>query len=234
MPLRMTLMNENKEARFRAASELAKIGSPQAVKVLCEALADSEGDLRTCVWNTLVSMGDIAVGELGLMRWGPSGEKNEQARFYAASALGKIGSPKAIKELCEALTWVSSDGNFLADGALRACLSNTLVNIGAPAVEELCLKLNQKDCIRTYAAIALGEIGNARAVEPLRERLRRIDNPLQRFGSWALGEKINFGYGVRRTKWDWETDSLRRALAKCVAPVNNAEISAARNSTHMK
>jgi len=235
IPLRMALrLNENKEAPFRAASELAKIGSPQAVKVLCEALVDSEADLRTFVWNTLVSMGDTAVGEIGLMLWNNRDEQHKQARFYAASALGKIGSHRAVEELCSALTWIDSEGNVLAEAALRACLSNTLVNIGSPAVEELCLKLNQKDCIRAYAAIALGEIGDGRAVEPLRKRLRRIDNLVQRLVSWAFGEKLNFGYGVRRTAWEWETDSLRTALVKCGCLPTMTNSSTVQNSTNMK
>jgi len=235
MPLRSALKwDENKEARFRAASALAKIGSPQAVKVLCEALVDSEGDLRTCVWNTLVSMGDTAVREIGLMLWNNRDEQHKQARFYAASALGKIGSHRAVGELCSALTWIDSEGNVLAERALRACLSNTLVNIGAPVVEELCLKLNQKDSIRTYAAIALGEIGDARAIEPLRKRLRRIDNTVQRLVSWIFGEKLNFGYGIRRTAWEWETDSLRTALVKCGWSPSMTNSSTVQNSTHMK
>jgi hypothetical protein len=96
--------NENRETQFHAISELGKLGSLQAVKVFCEDLVDSKGDLRTCVWNTLVSMGDKAVAELGLVLWDTRWEKHKQARFYSASALGKIGSPKAIKELCAALT----------------------------------------------------------------------------------------------------------------------------------
>jgi hypothetical protein len=142
----------------------------------------------------------------------------EKEAGLAASALGKIGGPKAVKALCRALTMVDNDGN------LRACVCNTLVSIGPPAVEELCLMLNYKDCtVRTCAAYALGMIGDARAIEPLRERLQAINNPIHRFVSWALVERINFGYGVRRTTWDWETDSLRSALVKCGDSVNNAE-----------
>lgn len=229
MPLRWDLLhNENKETRFHAASELGEIGSRQAVEVLCEALADGDGDLRTHVWNTLVGLGDAAVGELGLMLYGRWAKSNKDTQFYAASALGKIGSPKAIKELCRELTRVESEGDS------RACAGDALVSIGSPAVEELCLMLNEKDCIRAYAVIALGEIGDARAIEPLRKRLRRIDNPIHRFVSWAFVEKINLGHGVRQTTWDSETDSLRRALAKCGWSPTTTNSNAVQNSTPMK
>jgi CheY-like chemotaxis protein len=163
------------------------------------------------------------------------GSPEKEARL-AASALGEIGSPRAVKALCQALTMVDDGGN------LRACVSNTLVSVGPPAVEELCLMLNRKDCtVRTCAAYALGMIGDARAIEPLRERLQAINNPIQRFVSWALVERTNFGYGVRRTTWEWETDSLRSALVKCGDTVNNAKKrgnqmarSSERNSTHTK
>lgn len=113
-------------------------------------------------------------------------------------------------------------------------MSATLVSIGSPAVEELCLTLNQKDCTWTYAAIALGEIGDARAIEPLRKKLRWIDNPIQKFVSWAFVERINFGYGVCRTTWDWKTDSLRSALVKCGDSSTKFKISTVQNSTHVK
>jgi PBS lyase HEAT-like repeat len=229
MPLRWEILhNENKEARFHAASALGEIGSRQAVEVLCEALANGNGDLRTHVFNILVGLGDATVWELGLMLYGGGAERNKDSQFYAASALEKIGSPKAVKELCEELTRIDSNGDS------RTCANHALVRIGSPAVEGLCLMLNKTDCIRAYAAIALGEIGDARAIEPLRKRLRRIDNPIQEFMSWAFVERINLGYGVRRTTWEWETDSLRRALVKCGWPTTLTGSSTVQNSTLVK
>jgi len=216
-PLRLELRSENKETRFHAVNELGKHGSREAVEALCAALVDlpdGDDDFRVHVCDTLVSMGDKAVWELGplglMLYYDGSDKRKKAARFHAVSILRKIHSPAAIRELCRALT-----SAYCRDLDLLYCLSDTLVSIGSPAVEELCLCLNQEDCHRVHAAIVLGGIGDARAIEPLRKRLRCIDNPIRKFVSWAFVEKLYFDGGVRRTTWDWETSSLRSALVKC-------------------
>jgi hypothetical protein len=226
---RLAIADEQAVRPFsHSISELGKIGSPKAVEILCK-IAGRDADWRTQeALDALVGIGDPAVGGLSLMLSGWGTGWNKDSKFYAASALEKIGSPKAIKALCKELTQDISIENS------RACARHALVNIGSPAVEELCLTLNKKDCIRAYAAIALGEIGDARAIEPLRKRLQHIDNPIQRFVSWAFLEKINFGYGVCLTKWDWEIDSLRKALLKCGWSPTMTNSRTAQNSTHMK
>jgi hypothetical protein len=235
-PLRLELRSENKETRFHAVNELGKHGSRESVEALCAALVDlpdGDDDFRVHVCDTLVSMGDKAVWELGplglMLYYDGSDKRKKAARFHAVSILRKIHSPAAIRELCRALT-----SAYCRDLDLLYCLSDTLVSIGSPAVEELCLCLNQEDCHRVHAAIVLGGIGDARAIEPLRKRLRCIDNPIRKFVSWAFVEKHYFDGGVRRTNWDWETSSLRSALVKCGWLPTMTKSSAVQSSTPMK
>lgn len=68
-------------------------------------------------------------------------------------------------ELAQRLTSRSEDERKAAAGALRT--------IGATAVEPLCEMLKHRDpIVRARAASVLGEIGDARAVQPLIEALR--------------------------------------------------------------
>jgi HEAT repeat protein len=125
----------------------------------------------------------------------------------ASSALAKIGDRRAVEPLCQALGDSDSD--------IRACAVLSLGEIGEPAVEPLCEALRYPEwVVRACAANALAKIGDARAVEPLREALRRIDNPLRRLTSWAFGERINFASGARQTARDSEADALRQAIEK--------------------
>jgi hypothetical protein len=157
-----------------------------------------------------------SVRALEKVLWGAP-EKEAQ---FAVIALGEIGSLQAVKALCSALTM---HGDW-AEGRIRNCAADTLVRIGPPAVEELCLMLNNDDLtVRAGVANALGLIGDASAVKALRARLWRIDDPIQRFVSWAFDEKIDCGFGARRTPWDLESDALRAALTKCGDTVNYAE-----------
>jgi HEAT repeat protein len=115
------------------------------------------------------------------------GSPEEEARL-AANSLGDIGSPKAVKALCQSLTMVDKDGN------LRACVCNALVSIGPSAVEDLCLMLNYKDCtVRTCAAYALGMIGDTKAIEPLRKRFQAINNPKESISDTVCAELAGNG-----------------------------------------
>jgi HEAT repeat protein len=66
--------------------------------------------------------------------------------------------------------------------------------------------------VRACAANALARIRDARAAEPLRKALRRVDNPIRKLASWAFAERLDFKDGVRRTARASEADALRRAL----------------------
>lgn len=144
------------------------------------------------------------------------GEEQGERAMRAVAALGEIGGPEAVNALCDALTYYDESTDFII------CVNMNLAKIGAPAVEKLCLLLNHDYFdARCNAAIVLGKIRDARALGPLRARLRRIDNPIRRFLSWAFCEWINVGFGVRKTPWQEETDRLRKAIKEIEENLKN-------------
>ncbi len=105
--------------------------------------------------------------------------KDEQLRAAAGDALVAIGAP-AVTPLIRSLGESSHD----FDAAIAALLAR----IGQPAVESLILALgsgNARTC--SYAARALGQIRDPRAVEPLIGMLQRWDTEPRLFAREALG-----------------------------------------------
>jgi HEAT repeat protein len=88
-----------------------------------------------------------------------------QMQEAAAAALGRVGDPAAVTALEAALQ--SGSGNIT-----RAALE-ALTNIGDPAVSALLHYLQEENpWRRKSAALALGKVGNARALGPLKEALK--------------------------------------------------------------
>ena len=197
---------------------------------LLEQLGDSDVNVRLNTVGVFIKIGEPVVEPL--CKVFTHGSKN--ARWMASSALGKIGDFRAVESLCKALGDCDSD--------MRACAVLALGEIGASAVESLCQALRHPEqilravpnewlvrrtthgmvatdlpdewVVRACAANALAKIGDVRAVESLRETLRRIDKPLRRFASWVFDERINFKYGAKQTARDAEASALRQAIEK--------------------
>jgi len=88
-----------------------------------------------------------------------------QMKEAAAAALGRVGDPSAVSALEAALH--SGYGNIT-----RAALE-ALTTIGDPAVPALLHYLQEENPYRRKsAALALGKIGNARALGPLKDALK--------------------------------------------------------------
>lgn len=88
-----------------------------------------------------------------------------QMQEAAAAALGRVGDPAAVNALEAALH--SGHANIT-----RAALE-ALTNIGDPAVSALLHYLQEENpWRRKSAALALGKVGNARALGPLKEALK--------------------------------------------------------------
>lgn len=85
---------------------------------------------------------------------------DKSIRGEAARALGEIKDPKAAIPLCKALRH--------NDMVYRDKVRNALVSIGGNAVDPLIEALKDKnDLVRKGAVVALGEIGDPKAIEPL-------------------------------------------------------------------
>jgi HEAT repeat protein len=85
--------------------------------------------------------------------------KDSSVRVAAAEALGEIRDERAIEPLIFLLQDVPEN--------LRLAAFNSLLDIGAPAVESLIRVINTSGQRSIASAIALGAIGDVRAVEPL-------------------------------------------------------------------
>lgn len=101
-------------------------------------------------------------------------------RKNAAQALGRIGDPRAVEALEEAL----KD----EDGDIRGHATSALGSIGDPrAVEALKEALKDEDeYVRRGAAWALGNIGGTRAIEALEEASKDEDVDVRRVAESAL------------------------------------------------
>jgi len=102
-------------------------------------------------------------------------------QYHAVEALGEIGDAGAVEPLITVLKHDEMSG-------VRWKTAESLVKIGAPSVEPLISALEHPDGdVRWKAAIALGEIGDQRAIEPLIRQLSDTDRFVKSRVAHALG-----------------------------------------------
>lgn len=104
-----------------------------------------------------------------------------QTRFEAADKLSRRRVNEAIPALVESL----------ADNESKVCMAamNSLVKIGAPAIEALIGALQSYDSgARLLAALALGDLGTAEAVPALIPLLRDANADVQSAVREALSQ----------------------------------------------
>jgi HEAT repeat protein len=162
-----------------AAKSLGRIHDAAAVEPLIQVLLDSEA--LTARSNAAVALGEIkdtrAVEPLiQTLRE----DKTPEVRERAAWALRQIKDKKAIQPLIQAMR---DDENWDVRGEATSALSD----IGEPAVPFLIKALeNDNDGIRGGAVLALGHIGDKRAIVPLRQALKDRSASIQDEASRAI------------------------------------------------
>jgi len=157
--IKALLNSEDQNIRCLAAMGLGDIGDRKASGYLIRTLKDKDVELRRVSAEALGKLKDYRAVEPLV-----SALKDEDAdvRFFALGSLGDINGPIAVRPLIEVLE------NKNEDEALRLKARKMLRNIGSPAVMSLIGCLESRDYItRWYAAVALGEIGDRQAEEPL-------------------------------------------------------------------
>ena len=145
--------------RTSAVRALGDLDDVQAIEALSAALLDDDKRVRGWSADALGKIGDVRAVEplLVLLR---GKDEDGWVRLRAADALGKIGDGQAVRPLMNALNDV--------DYKVREGAASALVKIGSPAVEPLCAALKGDDHAGSFGAlVALGNIGDVRAVEPL-------------------------------------------------------------------
>jgi HEAT repeat protein len=193
--------------RSRAAAEAARaitmIRGPGAVKALIAALGHADGQVRVSAAEALGEIGDRRAVR-PLIR-ALKDEYYSTVRSEAAEALAKIGDTRAIEPLMAALeqrkVLVRFEGRERVAGfaeesgedvSARIAAAEALGTVRAvQAVDLLCKALHHRDpTLCASAARALGEIGDARAVEPLMDVL--TDTERRGFphseAQWALAK----------------------------------------------
>jgi HEAT repeat protein len=198
-PLIESLKDGYAAVREGAAGALGKMGPP-AVMPLLDALRDPDGAVRKGASEALVKIGAPAIEPLVATLGDP------ELRAMASTMLGQIHDVRAVEPLIATLRaesdpvrraaaetldlvgWTPDAGTsgaayWAAKGQWQKC-----VEIGRPAVDSLIDALKHPDAlIRQLAARGLGQIRDARAVEPLIASLKGRED-VRAAAATALGE----------------------------------------------
>jgi HEAT repeat protein len=206
-------LNDDKSGwsvRTAAVDALERFGEARAFEALIATLKDSDWSVREAAVKALVKIGTPAVEPL------VAALKDWRVRAGAAEALAKIGWRPAQDEI-GATYWVLRQQwkkcveigapavepliVALSDWERQKAAAGALAQIGVPAVEPLIAVLKDRDSYRlSYAASALGQIGDTRAVEPIIAALNDDENDrsvleaaidaLERFGEARAVEAL--------------------------------------------
>jgi bilin biosynthesis protein len=104
------------EVRYRAAIALGESDDPRAIRPLVKALEDEDGELRLAAVQALMNLESIRAAEALIDRLTDRNESS-QTRQYAAMALGKIRTTRAIHSL---RICTQDDDGHVADAAVKA------------------------------------------------------------------------------------------------------------------
>ena len=166
---------------------------------LIERLKDEDEDVRRNAAEALVKIGEPAVEPLIKVLK----DKNAKVRGDAAYALGRIGDKRAVDALIEVLR------NEDDDALVRLSAAEALIRIGEPAVEPLIEALKDEDeDARSFAADALGEIGDRRAVDALVKILKDGSAEVRESAACALG-KIGDEKALPHLELIWEKEESK-------------------------
>jgi HEAT repeat protein len=185
------LQGEYYTVRSRAALALGEIGDRKAIRPLLIALKDKEDEVRSAACLALGSFKDSSTFDeiTNVLLDDPKIE----VRQAAARALDNTQSPAALPYLMEALHdsfwWYERE---YAAGVLLSAIEK----MGDAAVDPLIEALGDKEgTVRKFAALLLGKLGDARAIEPLGMTLYDMHHDvgkasaesLAKFGAPAVG-----------------------------------------------
>ncbi|MEW6712146.1 MAG: HEAT repeat domain-containing protein, partial [Candidatus Riflebacteria bacterium] len=170
------LRNGDKKTRYVIAAALGESGDKRVIKVLIESLADPDWTIRKSATMALAEIGDNAVDMMLEYLRGP----NEDIRDGCLRALVRTGD-RGLKRLFDEIIQMDDNQRYL--------IRKSIVKIGSRVVEPL-MRLFKLSCpeIISFAASALGEIGNPRSVPVLITGLSNNDWNVRRSCAYALTE----------------------------------------------
>ena len=168
--------------RARAALALANIGDRLVISEILPMLKDRENEVRIAACATLGSFNDPSTfDELANVALD---DPMIEVRQAAVKALGDSKSPAAIPFLMEALR--DSFWWFEREQSVRVLL-NAIEGMGKPVVEPLIEALRDREgTVRKLAAIMLGNLQDARAIEELGMTLYDLHHEVSQTAAEAL------------------------------------------------
>ena len=157
-----------------------KMEAKKDIKGLINALGyQKDNDVRQAAAAALVRIGATAVEPLSASLKHEYGD----VRRAAAKALGEIGDPRAVEPLLAAVKAGTTDS--MRDGSSLAV--EALAKIGTPAIDIMVAALRDVEWkVRRAAVLALSEIGDPRAIQPLIATLMDKDDDVRRAVAGAL------------------------------------------------
>jgi HEAT repeat protein len=189
-----SLQDDSDNVRFEAVRTLGRLGGDEAVKhVILTARKDRSDFVRREAFRVLRTAG---LGKAGVLEVALHGLKDpsREVRCQSARILGSFLDPKSILSLLRA----TADAHW----SVRESAENALLNFGRDAVDPLIQALKSPTwTTRFRVARLLGEIGDPRAIAPLRAALGRrgerkdvrvvIEDSLQKLENPAAAQSRN-------------------------------------------
>lgn len=184
-----TLFQENDFGlRITSVRAVGQCGGEKAIEFLLAALSDSTGEVRMSVVDALVKIDGNRFGDVFIdcLR-----DPHPYVRQHAAMALDMIANRKAVPALLTALDDKSqADIGASHRGLVLGTVAHALQHYKDEEVFQALIKLLHEDKGNegaANAAIALGRIGDKRAVEPLLNVLQNSVNYLRAHVAEGLG-----------------------------------------------
>jgi HEAT repeat protein len=164
--LDLSLRDDSDNVRFEAVRALARWGGPEAVRHIVKlARRDPKDFVRAEAMRALRTKG---LGQPGVLEAALRGltDTSRDIRNQSAQLLGSFHDAKSILPLLKTM----ADAHW----SVRESAENALLNLGGASVPALIESLKSpRWTTRFRAARLLGEIGDVRAVPPLRALLAR-------------------------------------------------------------
>lgn len=174
---------KDKEADVRASTAIAlgMIKAAEAKDVLLELLADGNGIVRGLAAVSLAQSGVKDIYDALVKSWQKSGDDD---RGLIMLALGILGDGRIKPKLKETLQ--SRREKTLTKCAAAMALGLLKDKDSIPVLAEIMNKKGDPD-LRSYAILALGMIGDSKAVEPLKKEWEELAQKTDQRNISALG-----------------------------------------------